>query len=398
MLKEHIAPAAETELARIFVGLELSQSKWLVGVGSPRRQQISRHGVEGGDLEGLLKLLRRLVVEEEKRHGLAVTLHICFEAGRDGHWLYRALKKAGYAIYEINPASVAVNRRARRAKSDGLDVDMLVRNLARFVRGELDVFRVVPSEEEEDAKRPHREYERLVKERTAHSARIKGLLTGQGIRDFNLLASDRLERLAALPLLPGLRAELGRECRRLAGVIADIAELEAQMKAAFVSIKKAKAKTATAAKKVKPAIAAASLPSHVHAAIKRLFELKSIGIHFSTALGGEVFYRKFANRRAVGHYIGLTPSPFQTGNTAREQGISKAGNKRARKTMVELSWMWLRYQPDSALSRWFFQRVGDRKGRIRRITIVALARKLAVALWRYLETGLIPEGAVLKRT
>ena len=225
MLIQQIAPVAKTEFASVFVALELSRSKWLVGVGTPQKWTVGRHQVEGGDLDGLLALLSRLGAGEEKRSGLPVKVHVCFEAGRDGHWLHRALTTAGYDVYEIDPASVAVDRRARRAKSDGVDVDKLVRTLARLVRGELDACRVVavPSEAEEDAKRPHREYERLVKEQTAHRNRVKALLFAQGVRDFDPMASDRLERLAALPIMPRLKAELARECRRLAGIIDDIA-------------------------------------------------------------------------------------------------------------------------------------------------------------------------------
>lgn len=388
MLIQQIAPVAGHEFAPVFVALELSRLKWLVGVGTSQKWAVRRHQVEGGDLDGLLALLRRVAAGEEKRAGVPVKVHVCFEAGRDGHWLYRALTAAGYAAYEIDPASVAVDRRARRVKSDGVDVDKLVRTLARLARGELDACRVVvvPTPEEEDAKRPHREYERLVKERTSHGNRVKALLFAQGVRDFDPMAPDRLERLAALPILPGLKAELSRECRRLAKLIDDIAEVEAEMAARIV-----KPKTAN------PKSAAAPTPSHIQAKAAQLFRLKGIGVHFSTTLAGEVYYRTFRNRRGVGQYIGLAPSPFQSGDMARDQGIAKAGNSRARKAMIELAWMWRRHQPDSALSKWFRERVGDRKGRVKRIAIVAMARKLSVALWRYLETGLVPEGAVLKR-
>jgi transposase len=387
MLVQDNAPVAGTEFAPLFVALELSRAKWLVGVGAPQRWSVRRHEVEGGDLEGLLALLRRLAREEERRVGLPVRVYVCFEAGRDGHWLYRALTAAGYDAYEIDPASVAVDRRARRAKSDGVDVDKLVRTLSRLGRGEHDACRVVevPSPQEEDAKRPHREYERLVKERTSHGNRIKALMFAQGIRDFDPLAPDRLERLAAAPILPKLKAELVRECRRLARLIADIAEVEKEMAAEIVPPARAKRKG--------PAVA----PTPIRVKAAELIKLKSIGVRLSAALAGEVFYRTFPNRRAIGQYLGLAPSPFQSGEVARDQGIAKAGNKRARKAMIELAWLWRRHQPMSALSKWFHERVGDQKGRIRRIAIVAMARKLAVALWRYLETGLVPEGAVLKR-
>ena len=387
MLVQQIAPVAGHEFAPIFVALELSRSKWLVGVGTPEKWAVRRHEVDGGDLDGLLALLRRVAAGEERRAGVPVRIHVCFEAGRDGHWLHRALTAAGYEVYEIDPASVAVDRRARRVKSDGVDVDKLVRTLARFVRGERDACRVVvvPTPEEEDAKRPHREYERLVTERTSHGNRVKGLLFAQGVRDFDPTAPDRLKRLAELSIPPKLRAELIRECRRLAALTADIAEVEAEMAAAVVASRKAKTN------------AAAAPPNRVQSQIVQLFKLKGIGVHFSTVLGGEVYYRTFRNRRGVGQYIGLASSPFQSGDMARDQGIAKAGNSRARKTMIQLAWLWRRHQPDSALSKWFRERVGDQKGRVRRIAIVAMARKLAVALWRYLETGLVPEGAVLKR-
>ena len=387
MLVQQIAPVAGHEFAPIFVALELSRSKWLVGVGTPEKWAVRRHEVDGGDLDGLLALLRRVAAGEERRAGVPVRIHVCFEAGRDGHWLHRALTAAGYEVYEIDPASVAVDRRARRVKSDGVDVDKLVRTLARFVRGERDACRVVvvPTPEEEDAKRPHREYERLVKERTSHGNRVKGLLFAQGVRDFDPTAPDRLKRLAELSIPPKLRAELIRECRRLAALTADIAEVEAEMAAAVVASRKAKTN------------AAAAPPNRVQSQIVQLFKLKGIGVHFSTVLGGEVYYRTFRNWRGVGQYIGLASSPFQSGDMARDQGIAKAGNSRARKTRIQLAWLWRRHQPDSALSKWFRERVGDQKGRVRRIAIVAMARKLAVALWRYLETGLVPEGAVLKR-
>jgi transposase len=323
MLIEQITPVARNELAPVFVALELSRSKWLIGVGTPQKWTVRRHQIEGGDLDGLLTLLRRVSAGEEKRSGLPVKVHVCFEAGHDGHWLYRALKAAGYEAYEIDPASVSVDRRARRAKSNGVDVDKLVRTLARLVRGELDACRVVevPSEAEEDAKRPHREYERLVKEQTSHRNRIKALLFAQGVRDFDPMAADRLERLAALPILPRLKAELIRECRRLAALIKEIAAVEAEMAAAIVPSKKAHR-----------ASAAPSTPGHVRAKAAQLYKLRSIGMHFSTVLAGEVYYRTFQNRRGVGQYIGfrLRPSRAATQRAIRESP-RPAINGRARR-------------------------------------------------------------------
>jgi len=256
---------------------------------------------------------------EEKRAGVPVKVHVCFEAGRDGHWLYRALTAAGYDAYEIDPASVAVDRRARRAKSDGVDVDKLVRTLSRLVRGERDACRMVevPTPEEEDAKRPHREYERLVKERTSHRNRVKALLFAQRVRDFDPMAPDRLERLAAAPILPGLKAELSRECRRLAKLIDDIAEVEAEMAARIV-----KPKTAN------PKRAAAPAPSRLQTKAAELIKLSGVGVHFSAVLAGEVYYRTFRNRRGVGQYIGLARRPFKAATWRATKGSPRPATRR----------------------------------------------------------------------
>jgi transposase len=239
----------------------------------------------------------------------------------------------------------------------------------------------VPSVEQEDARRLHRERHRLIQERVSHVNRIKGLCATQGIYDYEPLRSDRKAQLKGLRTGDGralparLKAEIMRELQRLELVLKTIAQIEAE----------------------RDRVIKEAVPQHPNAGkIKALVNLKSIGPEFATTLVGEVFYRSFDNRRQVGGYIGLAPSPFSSGATDRDQGISKAGNPKARSTAVEVAWMWLRHQPDSALSIWFHQRVGDRKGRVRRIAIVALARKLMVALWRYLETGLVPAGAVFK--
>lgn len=239
----------------------------------------------------------------------------------------------------------------------------------------------VPSVADEDARRLSRERGHLVKERIRHSNRIKGLCATQGIYDYEPLRADRRDRLAALgtgdgrPLPLRLTAEIGRQLVRLELVLEQLAAVEAERD----HLAKAAARDPQASN-----------------ALGLLMRLKSIGPEFATVLTNEVFYRRFDNRRQVGAYAGLTPSLFASGAMRRDQGISKAGNRRVRKTMVELAWLWLRNQPDSALSQWFLARVGDAKGRVRRIAIVALARKLLVALWRYIETGVVPDGAVLK--
>src|SRR5829696_8789828 len=264
------------------------------------------------------------------------------------------------------------------AGQDGrLDAAGLLRTLMALERGEMQVCRVVhvPTPAQEDARRRSRERARLIVERGQHTSRIKGLLMTQGIRDFEPTRRDWQARFEALRtpdgllLAPCLRAELLRECRRLWLVMEMIAEVEAEQKAV------AEAEDGPAA---------------------RLAQLRGIGLAFATVLGDEVFFRDFRNRREVGGYLGLAPSPWQSGSLRRDQGIAKSGNPRARRTAIELAWLWLRHQPGSALTRWFHERVGSTKGRMRRILLVAMARKLIVALWRYVTVGLVPEGAVLK--
>ncbi|MGF1610453.1 MAG: IS110 family transposase [Kiloniellales bacterium] len=373
----------DCDAARVFVAIELSKKCWLAAVVTPLAEKISLHQLPAGDGVALLGFLERLAGRVERAQGRPVEVVSCYEAGYDGFWLHRLLTAHGVVNHVFDPASLQVNRRARRAKTDRIDVQGLVRALMAHLRGEPKVVSLVrvPSPAEEDARRLHRERDRLIGERIQHVNRIKGLLATQGVYDYEPLRGSRRQRLEGLRSGDGralgrrLMAELGRELDRLELLLAMLAAIEAE----------------------RDAIARQGAGNHPHAAkIERLTRLKAIGPEFATVLVGEVFHRDFANRRQLGSYLGLTASPFDSGRMRREQGISKAGNAKARSTAVELAWLWLRYQPDSALSRWFQQRVGSLKGRIRRIAIVALARKLIIALWRYLETGLVPDGASFK--
>ncbi|MEA2885651.1 MAG: transposase, partial [Bradyrhizobium sp.] len=300
------------------------------------------------------------------------------------HWLHRWLTDQGVINHEIDPSSIEVNRRARRAKTDRIDLERMMRALLDLLRGEPQACRVVhvPSVEDEDRKRRSRGRERLLKERIAHTNRIKGLLHGQGIRDAFPLKPGFVKSLESVRtgdgrlLPPGLKQEIVHEHERLSLVNKQLALFEAE----------SKAERRTAA------------PGSAEAKIVQLATLKGIGPVGGQRLVHEVFYRDFDNRRQVGSYIGLTGTPYNSGSSVREQGIGKAGNHRARETAIEIAWLWLSHQPDSELSNWFRKRVGDIKGRIRRIAIVAMARKLMVALWRYLNTGVVPTGAVLHPT
>jgi transposase len=363
------------------VAFELSKSKWLIGMVVSGESKMSRHEVVGGDTAAVWQLISKKRAYAEKP-GRRVRVVSCYEAGYDGFWFDRWLSGRGVANRVLDPSSIEMPRRARQAKTDRLDLERLMRVLIRHEGGEPKVCSVVhpPTPEQEDARRVSRERDRLIGERTAHVNRIKGLLHGQGIRDVHPRRKGFLEQLAQLRTGDGravpanLAAEIQREHARLVQVGEQIAEVESQMKAER----------------------AAAAPDSRASQVNQLISLKSVGPVGGETLVNEVFWRDFQNRRQVGGYFGLAGTPFDSGQSSREQGISKAGNARARTLAIELSWLWLRYQPASTLSLWFTSRVGDQKGRVRRIAIVALARKLMVALWRFLTQGLVPEGARLR--
>ena len=384
MLKlDRTGTPASAEYATVHLVFELSKAKWKLGVMLPSSEKLSRYTIDGGDLAALTA---RLATARAKaaRGGKPVRIVSCYEAGLDGHWLHRWLTEQGVISHEVDPSSIEVNRRARRAKTDRIDLEKLMRVFLAYLRGEPRVCSMVhvPTVEDEDRKRRTRERERLLKERTAHTNRIKGLLFGQGIRDAmplkpNFIAGlDKMRTGDGRALSPRLREEIVREHERLCLVHKQILALEAKSKAEL----------------------RAPAPGSAEAKIMHLIDLKSIGPVGGQELFNEVFYRSFDNRRQLGSYFGLVGTPYDSGESRREQGISKAGNRRARRMAIELAWLWLRHQPGSALSRWFHERVGGLKGRIRRITIVAMARKLMVALWHYLTNGLVPTGAVLRPT
>jgi transposase len=350
----------------IFVAIELSQKSWLVTLHSPDRDRISRHKLEGGDHAGLLGLIEKVRSRAEQKLGSPFRVASCYEAGYDGFWLHRLLLAAGIMNFVFDAASIPVEQRGRRAKTDRIDGELLLRTLMAHLRGEPRVVRIVqvPTVEQEDARRASRERDRLVKEQTAHTNRIKALLRLPGMAVGYPRRRDWLRWLAqqrdwqGQPLSPHLLAEVTREHARLMLVREQLAAMAERR--------------------------------------DLLQRLKALGPAFATTLTNELFYKDFHNRRQVAAYCGLPPSPWRSGGIDREQGISKAGNPRARLKAIELAWLWLRHQPESELSRWFCTRTVNAGKRARRIAIVALARKLIVALWRYLTTGLVPAGATMK--
>ena len=378
----NLPPTATHGAVCCLMAIELSKKSWIVAVNTPLSDKISNHTVKGWkELLELIDKIRSRVGRELKRPAEFIS---CYEAGYDGFWLHRLLEENGVRNYVIDPASLQVDRRARRVKTDNVDVTKLLRSLMAYLRGEPKVWSVVrvPTVAEEDDRRLHRERDRLINERVQHVNRIKGLCAVHGVYHYEPLRLDRMKRLEQLRTgdereLPArVKAEIRRELRRLELVLQMIKVIEKERNAMTLG-------------------KATSTYGHANK-VQQLVKIGSIGPEIATVLVGEVFYRQFNNRQQVGSYVGLTPSHFQSGPSSRDQGISKAGNPKARTIMLELAWFWIRYQPNSALTIWFRERVGTAKGRIRRIAIVAMARKLLIALWRYVETGVVPTGAKLK--
>lgn len=374
--------AIRTDLGAIFVSLELSRSTWLVTSLSPGSgEKLSKHSLSAGDVAALLMRFSELRQKAMKRTAKSFPIVVIQEAGLDGFWIHRVLQNEGIESHVVDPASIATARRRRRAKTDGIDGETLVRTLLAYKRGEPRVCAMVkaPTPEQEDRRRLCRERKVLTNERVLHVNRIKGLLFSQGVSEYEPLRRDRRQRLDELrtgdgrPLPDHLKAQLSRELDRLELLLEQIKAVETERKTLFAVQQSAA-----------PAPAA------------MLLDIKGVGPEFAAVLWSEGLFRHFDNRRQVAAYAGLAPTPWQSGKVDREQGVSKAGNPRLRTTLIQLAWLWLRHQPQSALAMWFKERVGRNGGRFKKTTIVALARKLLVALWKYVTAGVVIEGAVMK--
>jgi len=334
-----------------------------------------------GDTCGLLTRFSELRQKAFARTGKSFPIIVIQEAGLDGFWIHRALQEEGIESHVVDPASIATSRRRRRAKTDRIDGEVLLRTLMAYKRGEPRVCAMVrePTPEEEDRRRLCRERKVLTNERVLHVNRIKGLLFAQGVSDYEPLRRDRRRRLDELRTGDGralpkhLKAQIGRELDRLELLLEQIKAVETERDAL---------------------LAAQQIAARAPAAM--LLEIRGIGPEFAAVLSSEGLFRHFDNRRQVASYAGLAPTPWQSGSVAREQGVSKAGNPRLRTMLVQLAWLWLRHQPQSALALWFEERVRRNGGRRKKTTIVALARKLLVALWKYVTAGIVIEGAVMK--
>jgi len=361
--------------APLYLAFELGWTSWGLAFSTAPAQPPRRVTIPARDLASL----HREIDRARRRLGLPgdAPVRSCYEAGRDGFWLHRSLVSRGIDNAVVDSASIEVNRRARRAKSDAIDVTELLNLLMRYHNGEREVWSVVnvPSPGDEDRRQLHRDRDQLVRERTEHTNRIKGLLANLGL---DVTVDGRLlERVDALRQWDGaavpaeLRGRIAREFERWRLVDGQLGDLGDRRR-----------------REVRD-----DGVEHVEL-VRRLLDLKGIGPVTAWTLVREVFgWRAIKNRRELASLVGLDPTPYQSGDSHREQGISKAGNRRVRWTMVELAWMWLRHQPNSALSLWYQRRFGEGNARSRKVGIVALARELLIALWKYLEHDEVPEGA-----
>jgi transposase len=375
------SPIALHQDGTLIAVIEMSQSSWLVAGLVPGIDRQPLKKLEP-DTTALLRLLRRWQDEAVKTGHTIRRITVAFEAGRDGFWLARWLRAQGIEAYVIHPTSVAVSREHRRAKTDRLDTELLKRAFLGWLRGEREhcSMAAIPTLEEEDARRPNRERESLVGERTRIVNRMKGSLARLGIRGFKPTLRKAPERLAALrtpegiSLPPNTLAELQRDMARLRLVTEQIKAIEA-----------ARAERLAQARGEGP-----------HAMVRLLARVIGIGIETADMLVHEILSRHLRDRRAVARYAGLTGAPDESGRKRREKGLAKAGNARVRRGMIQLAWRFLLLQKDSALAQWYRMRTADARGSTRKIMIVALARKLLVALWRLVTTGEAPEGVVMR--
>ena len=363
----------------LFLALELGRREWKLGFATVIGKRPRERSMNAGDADGLEDEIARA----KRRFGLSDSAEVvsCYEAGRDGFWIHRFLESIGVRSHVVDSSSIEVNRRRRRRKTDRLDMESLLRLLIRFCGGERRVWSVVrvPSPEAEDARQLHRELKTLGRDRTRVTNRIKALLATQGLLEVELGPEFEAE-LETMILWDGLplpfqtRNRLKREWVKVKDLTRQIREVEAERRVLL------RTSTDPAMEKV-----------------RQLHGLCGIGINSAWLYVMEFFgWREFRNRREVGALAGLTPTPHQSGDLDQERGIDKAGNRHIRSIAIEIAWGWLRFQPESALSRWYEERFAHGSSRMRRIGIVAVARKLLIELWRYLETGALPEGAVTR--
>jgi transposase len=368
----------------VIVSVELSKRTWLVASLTPGAAKISLRTIPAGDSVVLFGYFCNLESKTGERIGKPAAIRLCFEIGYDGFWLARLLRANGIDTYVLDPASFLVSRRGKRVKTDRIDAEAMIGILKAYLAGDKSVCRVVdvPTPDEEDARRVMRERGDLVHERTRIISRIRGLLALQGIQSVKAISGgdwskqlDDMRTGDGRLLPPNLRRQIERCFGRLELLNEHIKSIERDRADVVLD-------------------EASTFPCREKAI--RLEQLKGIGANSAVMLVAEVFCRKFESRRHVAAFLGLAPAPYASGDVSRDQGISKAGNHGTRVLMVELAWCWLRYQPSSELAVWYRNRFKGNGGRAAKVGIVALARKLLIALWRFVETGLVPQGAELR--
>jgi transposase len=366
----------------LILAIELSNTSWVLAAQIPGLPGVKAKRSIEPTPEALMAAIGSYRVRAEKADRNVDRVVAVYEAGWSGFWLVRWLAKYGIETYVIQPSSVPVDRRTRRAKSDGIDAELLLRTLLAWLRGEPRVCSMVPmpTEADEDARRRVRERAELVAERIGLVNRISAILATLGAGEYNPLRRDRRKRLDELrtalgdPLPMNAHAKIARILDRLELLLIQITELE----------------------KSRDAVLEDKTPDRAASMIQQLAKLRGVGVQTATVLVREGFVREFANGKALGSYAGLAATPYSSGGIEREQGIGKAGNARLRTVMVELAWLWQRYQPASAQANWFRERISGTGRRMRKVMVVALARKLLIALWRFATQGVVPEGAVMK--
>ena len=386
----------------IYAAVEVSRKSWTVAIHAPAADRIGLHTIPAADTAALTGLMDRACEALERGRGAWPRVLCGYEAGYEGFWLARRLVRLGIEPLVLDPASLPASRKAKRVKTDRLDAARMIRALMAFDRGEPLASGMVrvPSVEEEDRRRLPRERRRLVKQRTMLTNSVKGLLMLHGVFDLDPRKKDFAERLDAVrtgygtPLPPGLRAEVRRTGALLEVVEGQIAEIEAERDRIVERATSGAAPEDGGEKRTRSTVTPED-GGESGTMIARLVGLKGVGANDAVLLAREVFCRGFRNRRELAGWAGLTPAPWASGGMARSQGIDKAGPPWLRAQMLQLAWRWLRHQPESALSKWFRARAGASGDRMRRVFIIALARKLLVALWRYATTGVAPDGAAL---
>lgn len=366
----------------LILAIELSNTSWVLAAQIPGLPGVKAKRSIEPTPEALMAAIGSYRARAEKADRNVDRVVAVYEAGWSGFWLVRWLAKYGIETHVIQPSSVPVDRRARRAKSDGIDAELLLRTLLAWLRGEPRVCSMVPmpTEADEDARRRVRERAELVAERVGLVNRISAILATLGAGEYNPLRRDRRQRLDELRTALGdslpthAHAKIARMLDRLELLLIQITELEQS----------------------RDAVLEDKTPDRAASMIQQLAKLRGVGVQTATVLVREGFVREFANGKALGSYAGLTATPYSSGGIEREQGIGKAGNARLRTVMVELAWLWQRYQPASAQVSWFRERISGTGRRMRKVMVVALARKLLIALWRFATQGVVPDGAVMK--